>query len=661
MKKQILSAAVALSFIASPSSAQQGADVMVVFDTSGSMWGQIDGVTKIEIAREAFEGLTDDWADMDTNVGLIAYGHRRKGDCSDIELIVAPEAGSTGRLSALIQELTPRGKTPLSDAVVLAAETLKFSENSATVVLLSDGRETCGANTCEVGAELARIGVNFTAHVIGFDVNDVEARNQLQCLAQTTGGQYFDANDAGGLSEALRQISSLETPATVPEEIVLKMVPLQIGIAEQDGTARPVQVSLRATNMESGEVLVIGSLKGAAEILNGLNSELSEGRWLVEAVSEEGTGAIEVVLEVNSVEIDVPFAAFPLDFKLADTGPYLLGVDHTFLLTPIANIQKNAQLVVGMFPAGSRDYGQRMDYSFQFGAVAGQVLEVRFDTPPAAGDYDIVVMMGNDLNDVFFRQTVTYATDVEPSWQGLRHGQAGGRLPILIGGVTNPYATVELQLDGQDVWDDWFQDIVFDEGAFLPLPSQDGVYSIVYTYKNADGDRISADLGTLSVGEIALEDDTDAVEPPAAKPVVAESIDANPQYAYLCDNDLCAQSAGEFGLNWVLSKGWVAEEPYYYSTAGGVVAELPSMDFVALNSGAEPFIASLNPHQWSASNGPCLPVAQGELCYIDPLNDAESSAFATLLASLREVELSDTALNEDDISRYFKEAQGGSN
>ena len=112
-------------------------DVMVVFDMSGSMWGQVDGVAKVEIARDAFGDLIDDWDANDTRAGLIAYGHRRKGDCSDIELLAEPNAGAD--IASLIADLRPRGKTPLSDAVKQAASVLKFTEEAATVVLLSDG------------------------------------------------------------------------------------------------------------------------------------------------------------------------------------------------------------------------------------------------------------------------------------------------------------------------------------------------------------------------------------------------------------------------------------------------------------------------------------------------------------------------------------------
>ena len=69
----VMAAALAVGLGAGQVPAQ---DVMVVYDASGSMWGQIEGVTKIEIAREVLGDLVNQWPD-ETNLGLVAYGHRR--------------------------------------------------------------------------------------------------------------------------------------------------------------------------------------------------------------------------------------------------------------------------------------------------------------------------------------------------------------------------------------------------------------------------------------------------------------------------------------------------------------------------------------------------------------------------------------------------------
>ncbi|KFN49484.1 hypothetical protein P873_10955 [Arenimonas composti TR7-09 = DSM 18010] len=183
---------------------------LLVLDASGSMWGQIDGRPKITIAREAIDRMLAEWSGGD--LGLMAYGHRRKGDCNDIELLQPVGAFDASTIRRRAGALNPRGMTPISAAVRQAAELLRFSEQKATVILVSDGEETCDADPCALGRELEAAGVDFTAHVIGFDLREGPARAQLQCLAESTGGRYFEAEDAAGLDAALEEVAAAEPP-----------------------------------------------------------------------------------------------------------------------------------------------------------------------------------------------------------------------------------------------------------------------------------------------------------------------------------------------------------------------------------------------------------------------------------------------------------------
>lgn len=184
---------------------------IIVMDGSGSMWGQIDGRPKLEIARKmvakALGGIP-----RDRELGLLAYGHREKGQCSDIELIVPPAAGTAPAILDAVNTMRFLGKTPLSEAVRQAADALRFTEEAATVVLVTDGLETCNADPCALGAELEAAGLDFTAHVIGFGLTKAEGA-QVACLAGNTGGRYFDAGDADGLADALLETVAADEPA----------------------------------------------------------------------------------------------------------------------------------------------------------------------------------------------------------------------------------------------------------------------------------------------------------------------------------------------------------------------------------------------------------------------------------------------------------------
>src|SRR6056297_76479 len=166
-------------------------DVMVVFDGSNSMWGQIDGTAKIEIARSVMGNLLGDWT-ADRPVGLMAYGHRRRGDCSDIETLLSPAPDQADAIRERIAGITPTGRTPLTDAVEQAAKQMSHVDRPATVVLISDGVESCDRDPCELAETLERTGVDFTAHVVGFGLGGEEAAS-LACIAETTGGRFLAA------------------------------------------------------------------------------------------------------------------------------------------------------------------------------------------------------------------------------------------------------------------------------------------------------------------------------------------------------------------------------------------------------------------------------------------------------------------------------------
>jgi len=61
--------------------------VMIILDASGSMWGKVDGKPKIQIAREVLKDLLPKFG-THMHLGLSAYGHRKKGDCNDIETLI---------------------------------------------------------------------------------------------------------------------------------------------------------------------------------------------------------------------------------------------------------------------------------------------------------------------------------------------------------------------------------------------------------------------------------------------------------------------------------------------------------------------------------------------------------------------------------------------
>eukprot|EP00903_Cladosiphon_okamuranus_P004081 g4079.t1 len=165
------------------------------------MWGQIKGKAKIEIAREVVGNLVQTLP-AETELGLMAYGHRRKGDCADIELLIPVGKVDRSAFVKTVEDIMPKGMTPITASLEMAAEGLGYKEQKATVILVSDGLETCDADPCAAAKKLEELGVDFTAHVIAFDLKPEETE-KLRCIADSTGGKFFPASDAESLKDAL--------------------------------------------------------------------------------------------------------------------------------------------------------------------------------------------------------------------------------------------------------------------------------------------------------------------------------------------------------------------------------------------------------------------------------------------------------------------------
>jgi len=197
--------------------AEDGQRVILVLDASGSMRAKIDGKSKMDIAKEVVGKIVTNWKPED-ELGLIAYGHRQKGSCDDIEVLSEPGPLDGAAFMAKVNGLSPKGKTPMTAAVKMAAESLQYTEKKATVILVSDGIETCGLDPCSVAEELKSTGVNLTVHTVGFGLDDPAAAGQLKCLAEKTGGISIVASNADELEKALTKTVEVTETQTAPPE-----------------------------------------------------------------------------------------------------------------------------------------------------------------------------------------------------------------------------------------------------------------------------------------------------------------------------------------------------------------------------------------------------------------------------------------------------------
>ena len=106
---------------------------MLILDSSASMTEAVAEGPKVVIARQSVADLMKDW-DPGREIGLMAYGHRQKEDCADIETLLPVGPADPAAVVGAVNRMTPRGTTPLAAAVSLAAEEARdLTETEATI------------------------------------------------------------------------------------------------------------------------------------------------------------------------------------------------------------------------------------------------------------------------------------------------------------------------------------------------------------------------------------------------------------------------------------------------------------------------------------------------------------------------------------------------
>ncbi|HOE26403.1 MAG: VWA domain-containing protein [Candidatus Aureabacteria bacterium] len=193
-------------------------NIEYILDSSGSMHGLVGGETKLDIARRTLLDLLGrlprDAAEVELNVGLRVYGHRT-GDredpavgCKDTALEVPLNGVDEAAIRSRVEGLRARGRTPIEYALREAANDFPAGPgHDNIVILISDGKETCGGDPCAAAKALREAGVGLRIHVVGFDIKP-EERAELECIAREGGGGYFPADSAAGLAEALTKAQS---------------------------------------------------------------------------------------------------------------------------------------------------------------------------------------------------------------------------------------------------------------------------------------------------------------------------------------------------------------------------------------------------------------------------------------------------------------------
>ena len=280
----------AVAAVATGDAAAQN-NVMFIFDASGSMKRSAGSETRIVAAKRAF---SETLAAMPAGVrtGLIAYGHRKAKDCSDIEVVSPIGADQPSAQARMVQGFEAIGETPIAAAIERAGQTMSaFRGQSNSIVLITDGIEECRGDPCAAAAALGKLGIDVKVHVVGFALGAGES-SKLQCVVEQTGGKYFDATDVASLRRTLaevREIVVAQTPAqppAVPATRASKVI-FDEKFDGKDLSGEQWEMLNRNADryiVEKGELMMVNPTAGGLNHKGGVNilrlkDELPDGDW----------------------------------------------------------------------------------------------------------------------------------------------------------------------------------------------------------------------------------------------------------------------------------------------------------------------------------------------------------------------------------------------
>lgn len=258
---------------------------MLIVDGSGSMWARLppDNKPKIDVVREKLTTVLQ--TPSSTRVGLVSFGHRRRGDCNDVELIAPPDSPRDALLNP-IAKLNPRGPGPVTAALKVAIDALG-NARPAQIIIVGDGADNCQQDTCALANDFAKTAPGVAIQVIGIGIPAPD-RPRIACVAQATGGHYYDVADTNGLNAALDEATKLAilspgTPsvAAKSKEPVAPPPPsgatLRISASLAKGGAL-LKVPLRWRIFKAGEKTAAGQTTGSD-----ISAKLVPGSYDVEA------------------------------------------------------------------------------------------------------------------------------------------------------------------------------------------------------------------------------------------------------------------------------------------------------------------------------------------------------------------------------------------
>ncbi|RYD59364.1 MAG: VWA domain-containing protein [Sphingobacteriales bacterium] len=207
--------------------------ILVLVDGSSSMlnsWQKTDD--RFKAAGLIVEKLIDSIYSVNDQVefALRVYGHQhpaQENNCVDTKTEVRFTKKNKTQMELRMASLHPRGVSPIAYSIKQAAENdmLDPDNNTYSLILITDGGESCGGDICAVARELLEKKISFKPYILSL-VDHAPLRQQYECL-----GEYILVTKPGDIPSMVGKIVDSYRPMLAMAKIDPKLLQTAIAAA----------------------------------------------------------------------------------------------------------------------------------------------------------------------------------------------------------------------------------------------------------------------------------------------------------------------------------------------------------------------------------------------------------------------------------------------
>ena len=218
--------------------------ILFVLDGSGSMKQQYDKASKFETAKQLLFKLIDSVEHKNPNVefAVRVFGFQNPNtahNCKDSKLLIPFAKNNASKIYSELGHITPQGMSPIAYSILQGAGDFPDDARSLnSIILITDGEETCGGDPCKVSKELLAKKITLKPFIVGLNV-DSGAYEKYKCM-----GTFINTSSEASFYNAVGVIISQTLNTTT----------VQINLLDQNGNPTVTNIPFTLYDHYTGKI-----------------------------------------------------------------------------------------------------------------------------------------------------------------------------------------------------------------------------------------------------------------------------------------------------------------------------------------------------------------------------------------------------------------------